>query len=226
MAPRLYMFDMDHTLIDNDCDVSWKHFLARHGLAPASAPADGDRFFEQYKRGELDLDRFFEFQFKEFIGRTEEEMRKLAEQHFEEMVRPKMVPQAVECVQSALNRGAEVAIVSSTNSTLARPVAAAFGIATVAGTELEMIDGRYTGRLAGAYGLGEGKLISARSLAKKFNVTLDDAAYYGDSINDRYILTAVGHANAVDPDPELEKLALANRWHILRWRTAGKQTND
>ncbi len=30
--PKIYLFDMDHTLIDNDCDVSWKQFVVRHNL--------------------------------------------------------------------------------------------------------------------------------------------------------------------------------------------------
>ena len=32
----IHFWDMDHTLIDNDCDVSWKEFLIAEGLAPAA----------------------------------------------------------------------------------------------------------------------------------------------------------------------------------------------
>ena len=40
----LHIFDMDHTLIEADCDVTWKQFLVSEGLAPASALAEADRF--------------------------------------------------------------------------------------------------------------------------------------------------------------------------------------
>ena len=28
----VFFFDMDHTLINADCDVTWKYFVVRHGL--------------------------------------------------------------------------------------------------------------------------------------------------------------------------------------------------
>ena len=36
-SPEFYFFDMDHTLIDNDCDVSWKDFMVAEKLAPPEA---------------------------------------------------------------------------------------------------------------------------------------------------------------------------------------------
>ena len=43
---RLHIFDMDGTLIDNDCDVSWKLFLVRSGIAPRDDLELADRFYE------------------------------------------------------------------------------------------------------------------------------------------------------------------------------------
>ena len=36
-------FDMDHTVLDMDCDVSWKYFLADKGLAPPADRTEADR---------------------------------------------------------------------------------------------------------------------------------------------------------------------------------------
>ena len=43
---KLHIFDMDHTLINNDCDVSWKQFAVKHQYADASALQEADDFFE------------------------------------------------------------------------------------------------------------------------------------------------------------------------------------
>ena len=70
MSAKVYFFDMDHTLIDNDCDVSWKEFTVAHGLAPRSHLEEAERFFDDYNRGCLDTAKFIRFQLSEFVGKT------------------------------------------------------------------------------------------------------------------------------------------------------------
>ena len=70
----LHIFDMDHTLIESDCDVTWKEFLVAERLAPESDLREAERFFDQYNRGCMDQDEFNAFQLREFIGRTPGEM--------------------------------------------------------------------------------------------------------------------------------------------------------
>ena len=45
-----------------------------------------------------------------------------------------------------------------------------------------------------------------------------DFAYFGDSINDRFVLEKVGHAHAVNPSDELKKIALEKSWTILNFQ--------
>ena len=67
---KFYLFDMDHTLIQADCDVTWKQFAVAHGLAPETALVEADRFFDDYNAGKLDIEAFHEFQFREFAGNS------------------------------------------------------------------------------------------------------------------------------------------------------------
>ena len=115
-TPAVYFFDMDHTLINNDCDVSWKQFAVRHNLAPESDLAEADRYFDDYNAGTLDVEEFYLFQFREFIGKTPEEMRPLAELHFEEYVRPHIYPEARKLVGSLLDAGFPVSSRSRSRS--------------------------------------------------------------------------------------------------------------
>ena len=50
---KIHFFDMDHTLINNDCDVSWKEFLTEEKIAPSNAMEIADKFFDDYNRGEI-----------------------------------------------------------------------------------------------------------------------------------------------------------------------------
>ena len=75
--PLIFFFDMDHTLINHDCDVSWKQFVVKHGLAPESDLAEADRYFDDYNAGTLDVEEFYGFQFREFVGISYATMSKL-----------------------------------------------------------------------------------------------------------------------------------------------------
>lgn len=215
--PLIFFFDMDHTLINHDCDVSWKQFVVKHGLAPESDLAEADRYFDDYNAGTLDVEEFYGFQFREFVGRTEPEMLELSNLHFREFVEPHIYAEGRRLVGSLLRQGSPVAILTSTNSIVARPIAEALGISEVLGTTLELRDGRFTGRITGSYGAREGKVAIAREWAARHGVTLADFAYYGDSVNDVQILEAVGFPNTVNPSGELRRIAEERNWPILNW---------
>jgi HAD superfamily hydrolase (TIGR01490 family) len=218
MQPRIFLFDMDNTLIDNDCDVSWKDFLMDEGLAAASEREEKDLFFRQYNEGRLDVDAFLKFQFRQFRGKRPEEMAALAQRHFEKIVRPRVYPEALKAVELARNLGAPTAILSSTCKVIAAPVAEHLGIEKVLATRLELRDGVYTGEIIPPYCLGTNKLFYARQFGAEFGATLAQAAYYGDSVNDIPVLEAVGFPTVINPSADLESLAVTRAWSIERWR--------
>ncbi|MDT8388918.1 MAG: HAD-IB family hydrolase [Lentisphaeria bacterium] len=217
MSPTVYFFDMDHTLINNDCDVSWKDFLIAHGLAPEDDRREAETFYDQYKRGQLDVPAFMRFQLREFIGRTPGEMAGLCQQHFEEIVRSAIYPAARLEVAKALASGAPVVLLTATNDVIARPLADHLGIATVEATRLAVVDGRFTGDIQGIYCVGEGKLAHARDYCDHQAVDVSTACYYGDAVSDIPLLRAVGYPVVCNPGPELARAAHDNNWPVKRF---------
>ena len=215
---EIYVFDMDHTLIENDCDVSWKEFCVAEKLAPASDIAEADRFYELYLAGKLDFKEFLAFQLREFVGNSAERMNELAQKHFENFVKSKVRPKALDYVKSLVKVQKRCVILTSTNSIIARPVADYFGIDEVYGAELEMVDNVYTGNLSGIYTAGEGKVEVIRKLSAESGVPTLEFAAFGDSINDLPMLKAVGHPFAVSPGAALEKEAKELNFEILDWK--------
>ena len=213
--PAVYFFDMDHTLIANDCDVSWIEFLVRHQLAPADSLQRADFFYEQYKAGKLNLDAFFRFQLGAFTGNTPEQMAVLADRHFDEMVRHTVYEKARKLVGAALASGRPVALLTATNEVLAAPFARELRIPHLLATRLELANGRYTGRISGVYCGGEGKIGFAETFCRNHDTSLAEAAYYGDSITDVPLLRLVGFPYAVNPAPALRAETWANGWPIL-----------
>jgi len=215
-SPEFYFFDMDHTLIDNDCDVSWKDFMVAENLAPREALKIAADFYQTYLEGRLDPDAFTMFQLNEFIGRSEAEMSLLCKKHFDVMVKSKIYSEAETLVRNTIAAGHLVVLLTATNRIIAKPLADYFGIDRIVATELEVdADGRYTGRFTGIYAAAKGKVTLAEQFCRDNGLSLKNAAYYGDSINDRFILDAVGFPFAVNPDSDLKKLAVEKGWKIL-----------
>ena len=213
-----HIFDMDGTLVDNDCDVSWKLFLVDAGLAPKSDIELAEKYYYDYVDGVLDLDEFLSFQLREFVGNTHAEMATLCQRHFDTVVRPKCRPGAIRATREVAASGKPSTILSSTNTMISEPVRAFFGITETAGPTLELdASGRFTGKLVGDYTLGPQKVIRMRGMAERHGVDPMDIAAYGDSAADIPLLSSVGHPFVVAPSDELRAEALKHGWPILKW---------
>jgi HAD superfamily hydrolase (TIGR01490 family) len=213
----IVFFDMDHTLIHNDCDVSWKEFLIDAGIAPGDERIEAQRHYEDYCAGQLDEETFLWFQTRQFIGKTLEEMRALSQRHFEERVRHRIYPRARQAVAATLERGVPVAILSSTNTVVAEPIAEALGIPKTICTELELRDGVFTGRIVPPYCFRAGKIPHAQAYCDSLGKSLDRAAYFGDSTNDIPMLEVVGAPVTINPTGVLLAKAQEMGWVIEKW---------
>ena len=215
---EFYIFDMDGTLVDNDCDVSWKLFLVAAGFAPEGDAALAHKYYDDYAEGVLDLDEFLRFQLREFVGHTKAEMAKICQRHFDEFVRSKCRPGAIEETRRVAASGKPSTILSSTNTMISEPVRAFFGIDRTNGTTLELDgSGRFTGGIVGPYALGKNKVAIMREMAAGLGITPAQVTAYGDSASDIPLLSAVGHPFAVAPSEELRAEAEKRNWPVLTW---------
>ena len=211
-------WDMDHTLIDNDCDVSWKLFLVEKGIAPRSDLDLIVHFWEEYEKGSLDPVSFNEFQLREFAGRTVNEIEALSSEHFEKVARGKVYKDARTLLNEQRGAGDITCMITATNVVIARPVGGFLGFDSIIATELEVSQGRYTGRISGEYCVGAGKLPYMRRFCAGNGSGLEESYYYGDSIADLPVLEAVGNPVVVNPRDELRGIALERAWPIMDFK--------
>ena len=151
---------------------------------------------------------------------------------------PEFFPAAVQRVWWHALRGDSIVLVSGTLAPLAEIVKYALerellwrGVETkisVLATQLEICEGRCTGRVNGAAMFGEEKARVAREFAREQNISLAQCSAYGDSSLDRWMLASVGHPFAVNATSRLQQIARLRVWQMLEWthcpvRTAGEQ---
>lgn len=211
-------FDMDHTLIDNDCDVSWKEFLIDLRIAPENERIVAQRHWDDYCAGTLQEDKFVAFQLRQFADRPVGEMQAIARRHFEERVADRIYPKARAAVSGARRREIPAIMLTATNRVVAEPIASEFGISEIICTELETADGFFTGGIIPPYCIKEGKRERAFAYCREHGIDLDTAAYYGDSVNDVPMLKEVGCPVVVNASGEIWEIARENDWHMVEWQ--------
>ena len=140
---------------------------------------------------------------------------------------PTFFVQGIERVGWHAKQGHEIVLLSGTLEPLARDAArgleaelAARAIVVtirVMATQLEEMDGRWTGRILGEAMFGEAKARAAKRLASEIGLDLGRCFSYGDSLHDRLLMMSVGRPTAVNPSNDLASLARAHGWPSLVW---------
>jgi HAD superfamily hydrolase (TIGR01490 family) len=155
-------------------------------------------------------------------GREVEEIVRLGEEIYDELMADRIWGPTRALAQMHLDAGQRVWLVTATPVELASIIARRLGLTGALGTVAETENGCYTGRLIGVPLHGPAKAEAIRALAEREGLDLSRCTAYSDSINDVPMLSATGHAVAINPDPDLKKAAREHGWEIRDFRTARK----
>jgi HAD superfamily hydrolase (TIGR01490 family) len=214
----LALFDLDNTLLTGDSDDEWLNFLVAEGVlerdTELAANADMVRRYREGRAGTLE---FCEFYLRLFVPHAMPALLAWREKYLREHIVPRIPTAARELL--ARHRGDLVVIATATNRFLTEPIARALGVEHLIATEPEIANGRFTGKVSGTPSFREGKLTRVEQWLAARSETLAGYAqsrFYSDSINDLPLLERVTHPVAVDPDPQLDALARARGWSVLR----------
>jgi len=137
---------------------------------------------------------------------------------------PRLYPQMLEIAYAHQDAGRPTYIVTAAAEGMAALLARVLAFDGGLGSSLsEERDGYYTGRPTGEFLYGAAKAAAVRRLAARERLELASSYAYSDSISDAPMLRLVGHPVAVNPDVELERLALGEGWEILRLDRLGRR---
>ncbi len=214
---NLALFDLDYTLITGDSDHAWGEFLVEEGIRDrVQYGAQNDKFWAEYKAGTLDINAYLRFALEPIAGKTPAELAPLHARFMQKKILPMITPAAVALLKQHEND--LCAIVTATNAFVTTPIAAHFGVATLIASDVEIVDGRYTGAPQGLPSFREGKVARVEAWLAGMGKTLADfpqSWFYSDSLNDLPLLEYVTHPVAVNPDQILETHASAQGWPII-----------
>ena len=215
----LALFDLDNTLLADDSDFLWGSFLVEKGLVDKTTYDNANKlFYDQYKKGTLDIDEFLAFSLKPLTQYSREKLEALHDEFMQKHIRPVMTQKGQDQIQHHRDKGDIIVIITATNSFVTGPIAKAFHVDDLIATDPEIIDGRYTGNVAGTPCFQKGKITRLNQWLESTSHDLDNSTFYSDSHNDISLLELVSVPIAVDPDDELKNIAESRNWQICSFR--------
>ena len=216
---KLALFDLDNTLIPNDSDWLWGDFLYRHGFTGENFRMNNDAFMESYNAGTLDSREYLRFVLKPMKYQTTDKWKKIREKFLEEKIKPLITDQIVHFIDWHRKQDFTLILITATNSFITEPIAKMLTIDNLIASEIEIIDGKYTGNPLGTPCFQQGKVDKLTEWLKTKNIKLEDveSRFYSDSINDLPLLKKVNLPVAVNPCEQLHAYALKQGWKIVEF---------
>ena len=151
-------------------------------------------------------------------GREADTVMELGERLFAQKIAGSMRPQARELVRAHQRRKHTVAVASAATRFQIEPLATDLGIENILCTEVEVVDGVITGKLAGPMLWGEPKGAAVRAFSREHGVDLTASYAYGNGDEDVAFLSSVGNPRPLNPHAGLVVAANNYGWPIVTLR--------
>jgi phosphoserine phosphatase len=197
-AKRLIVFDVDSTLIQQEVI---EMLAARAGAQDAVAAIT-----DAAMRGELDFAESLHQRVGTLAGLPAEVLDEVAEA-------VELTPGARTTIRTLRRLGYHVGVVSGGFRQVIEPLAHELMLDFVAANELEVVDGKLTGRVVGQIVDRAGKAKALRDFAHQAGVPMAQTVAVGDGANDIDMLAAAGLGVAFNAKPALREVADASLSH-------------
>ena len=211
---RIFLFDVDHTLIRGSTGRRFALSAARRGVIKFSHLAAMPFNYAAYRLG-IGGATLFEREFPAIKGVERVLLERIAREVFDRRTRRALRPELLGLIASIKTEGGTVVLATSSLDIIVRPLAEHVGADALLASALEYEAGRCTGRLSGKALFGVAKRDAALAFMKTRGATLADCSFYSDSIHDLPLLLEAGRPVAVAPDRQLRREASSRGWRIL-----------
>lgn len=148
-------------------------------------------------------------------GHRLEDFQQVARSAWENRMRPRVFPEMLERIAWHHGQNHQIFLATASPVGVAEVMADGLGLDGVVGTELETVDGVFTGSLGGPLVHGPVKAEAVKAVVEKEGINPRHTAAYSDSIADAPLLQQVGQPTAVNPDQRLHQLAMESGWPVL-----------
>jgi phosphoserine phosphatase len=216
LKPRVATFDCDGTLWSGDAGEGFFSWELQQGLVSDEIARWARARYADYKAGRVAEEVMCGEMVTMHRGLREELVQQACDAYFPQGIGPTIFPEMRQLVQRLRASGCDIWAVSSSCLWVIRSGMRSFGIprnrilAAEVAVENGTIGRTITDRLIRVPS-GPGKPEAIRSVLK----SAPDCAF-GNAIWDREMLAMSKHPFAINPNPDLKEIAIANGWRVYQ----------
>ena len=211
-------YDVDGTLIRTNIVDAYAYYAVNSGSVLESAKrvvrgmAKGPVFWalDKYNRK-----LFNESFYREYKGLTEDRLRLLSQDLFDDVLEDAIFPGSYDLIEEARKSGCRIVLVTGALDFTMEPLARHLKADDLIANRMQFVGNVATGRVMPPLLEGAHKAKVIRDYCVKHGLQLDKSHAYTDSMSDYPMLAIVGRPTAVNPDMRLRTTARSYEWPIL-----------
>ena len=220
------VFDFDGTIISGYSATAFlKDQIARGEISPADL-VQLTQAATRFGLGSLGFSALMTVHAQYLAGRSESEYIANSERLFRRAIAKLIYPEARQLIEAHRAAGHSIAIISSATPYQVMPAAKDLGIEDVYATDLEVVDGQFTGGVIKPTCFGVGKVDAAQRFAEKQDSSLENCFFYSDSTDDIELLEAASRPVVLNGSRELRVIAREKGWSIADFSSRGNASTS
>ena len=208
-------YDLDHTILEDNSATHLVNEARKRGIMSGRRFRHAIWLSILYKLRIGNSAKMIVRMLSWLEGLQVDEISRLCVEVFTKHIVGKIRPEIIETIREHRSHKGGVVLLSSASELICMPVLKYLQMDDLICSKLESVHGMLTGKTQGKLVYGKEKAHRLSAYCKKHGYSQSDAFYYGDSHTDVYVMKAVGHPVAVDPDKRLLRIAIKKDWPIL-----------
>jgi HAD superfamily hydrolase (TIGR01490 family) len=214
---RLAVFDIDGTIFRSSLVIVLINALVKAKIFPKVAKQEIAKEYLawQNRQGtyEAYIDRVVKIYLKHITGQPFNKVKKVAENVIKYQ-KDRTYRYTRDLIKKLKKQNYLLAAISGSPSYIVEAYAKTIGFDVFFGTELEISQGKFTGKIKNVDSAYK-KAKIVKNLAKKYQINLKNSIAIGDTDGDIAMLSLVGHPIAFNPNFELAKVAKKKKFTVI-----------
>lgn len=213
---KLAVFDIDGTIFRSSLVIALTQELVAEKIFPSSAAKDIAKDYLAWvnRKGtyEAYIDRVVKIYLKHIQGKSFKQVKNIAKKVIK-YHKDRVYRYTRDLIKKLKKQNYFLLAISGSPSLIVEEYARTIGFNKFFGTEIEVIDGKFTANLNAKSAYHKSEIV--KQLAKDLNLDLKKSIAIGDTEGDIQMLSLVGKPIAFNPNARLAKVAKKQNWEIV-----------
>ena len=214
-------FDFDGTVIYGYSATTYLREQIKRGDVSPRQLVELTKTMTNFGMGNMGFSAMMTVASQYLRGISEEDYLEFAEKLYSKHIAKLIYPESRALIEAHLKKGHTVALVTAATPYQVMPAARDLGIEHVKCTNLEIVDGKFTGAVVKPTCYGMGKVDAAEQVAEQYGADIEESFFYSDSDEDIQLLEFVGKPRPLNPNKRLRRIASGRGWPVQDFNSRG-----